>query len=157
MSEAYAGKSNEQIIEEQAADLQAKSSSTTSDSFNPRTTVTSEESNVNESGLESFPGAEVHVGRTGQTGGGTNPQTILPEEGGQESTQGESSARFEGLGGPEDKKRETLANNPGGYDARPRGIDEVPDRSKKETIPLTTGQELQPDQEATAQGRDLNP
>lgn len=29
-----------------------------------------------------FPGAEVHVGRTGQTGGGTNPQQIPVEEGG---------------------------------------------------------------------------
>lgn len=39
-----------------------------------------------------------------------------------------------------------LANNAGSYDTNPRGIDERPDRSKNETVPLTTGQELQPGQ-----------
>lgn len=156
MSEAFAGKSNEEIIAEQAASLQSKGSSSTGDNFQPRTTVTSEESGVNESGIEGFPGAEVKVGRTGMSGGGTNPQNIPPEEGGNESTQGESSARFEGLGGPEDKKREALANNPGGYDANPRGIDEVPDRSKKEAVPMTEGQQLEPDQEATARNTSIN-
>ncbi|PWN19982.1 hypothetical protein BCV69DRAFT_283507 [Microstroma glucosiphilum] len=154
MSEAYAGKSNEQIINEQAASLDSKSSSSTSDSFQPRTTVTSEESGVNESGLGEFPGAEVHVGRTGATGGGTSAQNIPPEEGGQDSTGGESSARFEGLGGPEDKKAQTLADAPGSYDANPRGIDETFDRSKKEPVPMTEGQQLEPDQEETAR---LNP
>lgn len=72
MSEAYAGKTNEQIIEENAAALGAKSSSRTGDDFQPRNTVLSEESGVNESGVEGFAGAEVNVGRTGQTGGGTN-------------------------------------------------------------------------------------
>ncbi|CAO1618385.1 unnamed protein product [Parajaminaea phylloscopi] len=154
MSDAYAGKSNEQIINENAAALESKSSSSTSDSFNPRNTVLSEQSGVNESGVEGFPGADVQVGRTGQTGGGTNPQWLSEAEGGAPGT-GEISSRFEGLGGPEDKKAATLAANPGGYDARPRGIDETPDRSKKETVPVTTGQELQPDQEATAQSHSV--
>lgn len=139
MSADYAGKSNAQIIDEQASSLASKSASQTGDSFNPRTTVLSEQSGLNESGIEDFPGAQVSVGRSGLSGGGTNPQNIPPEEGGQDSTGGESSARFEGLGGPEDKKREELANNPGGYDARPRGIDEPRDRSKDEVVPLTTG------------------
>ena len=66
----------------QFQDLDYKSDSRLKDSFNPKTTVTSEESGVNESGLGGFPGASVSVGRTGQTGGGTNPQNIPPEEGG---------------------------------------------------------------------------
>lgn len=140
MSEAYSGKSNAQIIEEQAASLGAKTSSQTGDNFNPRTTVLSEQSGLNESGVEDFPGAQVSVGRSGLSGGGTKPQNIPPEEGGNFSTGGESSSRFEGLGGPEDKKREELANNPGGYDARPRGIDEVPDRGKQEPVPMTERQ-----------------
>lgn len=137
MSADYAGKSNEQIIEEQAASLGAKSSSRTGDDFAPRTTVLSEQSGLNESGVEGFPGAQVSVGRSGLSGGGTNPQNIPPEEGGQESTGGESSARFEGLGGPEDKKREALANNPGGYDAKPRGVDQRRDPSNNEVAPRT--------------------
>lgn len=108
MSEAYAGKTDAQIIEENAADLNSKDNYQTKDSYNPRGTVTEEQSNVNEAGLEKFPGAEVSVGRSGMSGGGTNPQNIPPEEGGQgrSQTQGESSERFEGVGGPEDKKFE---------------------------------------------------
>ena len=108
MSEAYAGKSDEQIIAEQAGSLASKDNYQTSDSYNPRETVTSEESNVNESGVEEFAGAEVSVGRTGQTGGGTSAQNIPPEEGGLEGSQvqGETSDRFEGSGGVEDSRRE---------------------------------------------------
>lgn len=165
--------SDEQIINQQAASLASKDNYQTNDSYNPRNTVTSEESNVNESGVEGFAGAEVSIGRTGQTGGGTNAQIIPPEEGGLDSTtvQGESSDRFEGPGGVEESRREVrifasllylntiiqllppllqrLANNPGGYDTNPRGIDEKADTSKNETIPLTTGQELQPGQGLT--------
>lgn len=135
MSAEYQGKSNAQIIDEQAASLDSKTASSTKDSFQPRTTVLSEESGVNESGVQDFPGAQVAVGRTGLTGGGTNPQNIPTEEGGDDT----SSRRFEGLGGPEDKNVQTLADNPGGYDARPRGIDEPFDRSKKEPVPMTEG------------------
>lgn len=119
MSEAYAGKSDQDIIAEQAASMADKENPLTKSSYNPRNTVTSEESNINESGVEGFAGAEVSVGRTGQTGGGTSAQNIPPEEGGldRSQAQGESSDRFEGTGGVEDKRREALANNPGGYDS----------------------------------------
>lgn len=148
MSEAYSGMSDQDIIAQQAASMNSKEDYQTKDSYQPRNTVLSEESNVNEDAVSGFPGAEVSIGRTGQTGGGTNAQNIPPEEGGLDSsqTQGESSERFEGLGGPEDSKREALANNPGGFDADPRGIDQSYDRSKNEVIPITTGQELQPGQ-----------
>lgn len=113
---------------------------------------------MNESGLESFPGAEVSVGRTGQTGGGTNPQNIPPEEGGDDRSQrtGESSIRFEGTGGPEDKKFEALRDNPGGFDAKPRGIDQTRQGQLNEPVPRTEDQALEPDQERTAQGHSLN-
>lgn len=174
MSDAYAGKSDQVIIAEQAASLNSKENYQTNDRFQSRNTVTAEQSGVNEDGVEGFPGAQVSVGRSGMSGGGTNPQNIPPEEGGLERSQvqGESSARFEGLGGPEDKKYEvsdreeeeleddgalgadlgaaccvqTLANNPGSFDADPRGIDQPWDRSKKEAIPIKQGQELQPGQ-----------
>lgn len=108
MSDAYAGMSDEQIINEQAGSLASKDNYQTKDSYNPRNTVTSEESNVNESGVEEFAGAQVSVGRTGQTGGGTSAQNIPPEEGGLDTTtvQGESSDRFEGPGGVEESRRE---------------------------------------------------
>lgn len=108
MSEAYAGKSDEQIIQEQVNSLASKDNYQTKDSYNPRRTVNEEESNVNESGLEEFAGADVSIGRTGQTGGGTSAQNIPPEEGGMDRSQvqGESSDRFEGVGGAEDKRRE---------------------------------------------------
>lgn len=98
----------------QASSLDAKSSGQTSDSFNPRTTVLSEDSGLNESGVTDggFPGAQVQVGRGGMTGGGTNPQNIPPEEGGDDRAQrvGETSARFEGEGDLNDKRREVSAS-----------------------------------------------
>lgn len=148
MSESYAGMSDQDIIAQQAASMNSKENYQTKDAYQQRETVLSEQSNVNEDAVSDFPGAEVTIGRTGQTGGGTNAQNIPPEEGGldRSQAQGESSERFEGFGGPEDKKRQALANNPGGFDADPRGIDQSRDRSKNETIPITTGQELQPGQ-----------
>lgn len=90
MSEAYAGKSNKQIIEENAAALGVKSSSRTGDDFHPRKTVLSEQQDgVNKSGVDDFPGAEIHVGRTGQTGGGTNVSSQL-------LTYGRSDAKIHG-------------------------------------------------------------
>lgn len=108
MSDEYAGKSDEQIINEQAGSLASKDNYQSNESYNPRTTTNEETSNVNESGLDGFPGAEVSIGRTGQTGGGTNAQMIPPEEGGLDKSQvqGESSDRFEGPGGVEDSRRE---------------------------------------------------
>lgn len=155
MSQEYAGKSDKQIIEENFTDLDAKSKGPTGDSFNPRTTVLSEQSQLNESGVDKFPGAEVHHGRTGQTGSSLNSRQTLGEADGADPI-GENSDRYEGPGGPEDKKQQTLANNPGGYDAAPRGIDQVPDRSKAEAVPVTTGQELQPNQEETARSHGIN-
>ncbi|PWN45061.1 hypothetical protein IE81DRAFT_298185 [Ceraceosorus guamensis] len=154
MSEEYAGKSNEQIIQEQAASLSSKDSNFTKDKYNPRNTVLSEQSGVNESGLGEFPGADVQVGRTGQTGGGTNPQLIPPEEGGSSKAQslGQSSDQFESTaGGPEDAAYERLANNPGGFDAAPRGVDQIREPATgAEPVPRTEDQALEPDQEATA-------
>lgn len=142
----------------QAQDLDFKSDSRLKDSFNPKTTVTSEESGVNESGLDKFPGASVSVGRTGQTGGGTNPQNIPPEEGGDDRSQrtGESSIRFEGTGGPGDKKYQALRDNPGGFDAKPRGIDETRQAQLNEPVPQTEPQRLEADQEATARSHVIN-
>lgn len=71
---------------------------------------------VNESGISSFPGASVHVGRTGQTGGGTKAQIIPPEEGGDDRSQrpGTTSDAFEGegqFGGAEEKRFEVSRHN----------------------------------------------
>ncbi|KIS66276.1 uncharacterized protein UMAG_05276 [Mycosarcoma maydis] len=158
MSEAYAEKSDQQIIDEQFRDLDNKSDSRLKNSFNSKTTVTSEESGINESGLEHFPGASVSVGRTGQTGGGTNPQNIPPDEGGDDRSQrtGESSIRFEGTGGPEDKKFEALRDNPGGFDANPRGVYEARQPNFNEPVPQTEPQRLETDQEATARSHVIN-
>lgn len=69
----YSQKSSAQIIEEQAASLNAKEDRfNKSASYDTHNTTTSDESGVNESGLSEFPGAEVHVGRTGYSGGGDN-------------------------------------------------------------------------------------
>jgi hypothetical protein len=150
MSDAYEGKSDEQIIGEQAASLASKDNYQTKDSYNPKTTTSEEESNVNDSGLDEFPGAQVSIGRTGQTGGGTNAQIIPPEEGGLDKSQvqGESSDRFEGRGegGVEERRNDMLANNAGSYDSNARGIDEKYNKDGNEVVPLTTGQELQPGQ-----------
>ncbi|SPC61948.1 uncharacterized protein UHOD_08096 [Ustilago sp. UG-2017b] len=149
MSEAYAGKFDQQIIDEQARDLDFKSDNRLKDSFNPKTTVTSEESGVNEYGLEKFPGASVSVGRTGQTGGGANPQNIPPEEGGDDRSQriGESSIH---------KKYEALRDNPGGFDAKLRGIDEPHQAQLNEPVAQTEPQRLEADQEATARNHAIN-
>jgi hypothetical protein len=108
MADEYAGKSDEQIIAEQAGSLASKDNYQSGESYNPRSTQMSEESNINESGAEGFPGATFSIGRTGQTGGGTNAQNIPPEEGGLDKSQvqGESSDRFEGSGDADDKRRE---------------------------------------------------
>jgi len=106
MADEFRGKSNEQIAQEQEQDLQEKSLYTTPRTFNPAgdTNLDRESGQVggvNESGLESFPKArgirQVAVGRTGQTGGGANPQWIPPEEGGDENRRlGNPSTDFEG-------------------------------------------------------------
>jgi len=57
----------------EAVSLDSKSRSDRPEKFSDRDTVTSDESNVNESNLQEFEGVNVSTGRTGQNGGGTNP------------------------------------------------------------------------------------
>ncbi|KAH7924371.1 hypothetical protein BV22DRAFT_1013432 [Leucogyrophana mollusca] len=76
--------SNEDIIRQQATSLQDKSHYQSGTKFQPKSTATSDESGVNEAAVAEFPGASVHVGRTGQTGGGTSSQFIPPDEGGED-------------------------------------------------------------------------
>ncbi|KAH9833290.1 uncharacterized protein C8Q71DRAFT_725925 [Rhodofomes roseus] len=97
----YAGKSNEQIINEQAASLEEKSHYQHGARFHPGgATATSLESGVNESGVAGFPTAsgmeQVSVGRTGQTGGGTSDQWIPPREGGDHKTGEDRASAFGG-------------------------------------------------------------
>jgi hypothetical protein len=56
----------------EAVSLDSKSRSDRPEKFSDRDTVTSDESNVNESNLQEFEGVNVSTGRTGQNGGGTN-------------------------------------------------------------------------------------
>ena len=83
------------LAHRQAADLQNKSDYTQPAKFADRSTALSEDSNVNEAGVEGkFEGASVTTGRNGQTGGGTNSQLIPPEEGG-EGRAGTQSSIYE--------------------------------------------------------------
>lgn len=103
---------NKDIIAEQAASLDAKSDYTQADKFQTRSTVLSDDSNVNEDAVKDFPGASVATGRTGQTGGGTNSQLIPPEEGG-EGRAGTQSAIYEDpRGNKEDIKADIHRNDP---------------------------------------------
>lgn len=123
--------------------------------FNTKTTVTSEESGVNESGVEKeFPGASVHVGENGQTGGGDN-MIIPPEEGGDDhaETLGTRAQGFEGEGGPETSLAKEAQTNPGGVDVHEAGVDKPRHRSYNEPVPAgEPQQQLEPDQEAAAAG-----
>lgn len=94
-------------------------------------------------------------------GGGTNDQMIPPEEGGDSRSQrpGTTSGAFEGegqFGGQEEQLTERLRQNPGGFDAKPRGIDESRQSNMNEPVPRTTEQALEEDQEATARGHSYN-
>ncbi|EGN92505.1 hypothetical protein SERLA73DRAFT_190992 [Serpula lacrymans var. lacrymans S7.3] len=105
-------KSNEDIIREQASSLREKSDYKSHVRFQPTSTATSEESGVNESGVTGFPGADVRVGRMGQTGGGTNPQIIPPEEGG-EGKEGTMSDMYEStIGNKADIRAHVRETNP---------------------------------------------
>ncbi|GAA6019722.1 hypothetical protein JCM10207_009242 [Rhodosporidiobolus poonsookiae] len=87
----YSNKASAQIIDEQAASLNAKTRDNTWDTAR---TDLSDNSGVNESGLEGFPGASVEVGRTGYSGGGDN-MTIPVEHGGDPRTNGSRASAFE--------------------------------------------------------------
>ncbi|KAH9914942.1 uncharacterized protein B0H18DRAFT_886503 [Fomitopsis serialis] len=78
---AYAGKSNEQIINEQAASLEEKSHYQHGARFHPGgATSTSLKSGVNESGVEGFPTTsgmeQVSVGRRRERPGALNLEGI---------------------------------------------------------------------------------
>ncbi|BGP28084.1 hypothetical protein JCM10295v2_007071 [Rhodotorula toruloides] len=109
----YSQKSSAQIIEEQAASLNAKEDRfNKSASYDTHATTTSEESGVNESRLDEFPGAEVHVGRSGYTGGGDN-MGISVEHGGDPRTHGSHAADFDDLPAGEDRKSWLAKTQPG--------------------------------------------
>lgn len=131
----YSQKSSAQIIEEQAASLNAKEDRhNKSASYDTHNTTLSEESGVNESGLSEFPGAEVHVGRTGYTGGGDNmvrPLNVSPlslrradtgihfaqgipvEHGGDPRTDGSTAADFDDVPAGEDRNSWQAKTQPG--------------------------------------------
>ena len=80
---------------------------------------------------------------------------IPPEEGGDDRAQrpGTTSAAFEGegqFGGQQEQKTRRLAENPGGFDADPRGVDQPRRKEFNEKAPRTEDQALQEDQEGTA-------
>lgn len=138
----------QKIISEQAADLAAKEDYKSGKSFDKgKSTFTSEESGVNEHAVSGFEGASVSTGRTGQTGGGNNPQLIPPEEGG-EGRAGTSSAIYEDpRGGKADIQADIARNAPS------------QNRSRNDNVRQETGiagerppQELERDQEAAARG-----
>ncbi|BGO96157.1 hypothetical protein NBRC10512_006689 [Rhodotorula toruloides] len=109
----YSQKSSAQIIEEQAASLNAKEDRhNKSASYDTHNTTLSEESGVNESGLSEFPGAEVHVGRTGYTGGGDN-MGIPVEHGGDPRTDGSTAADFDDVPAGEDRNSWQAKTQPG--------------------------------------------
>lgn len=54
---------------------------------------------------------------------------------------------------PRSPAHQALSSNPGGFDAFPRGIDQHPVPEANDRIPVTSGQELQPNQEQTARER----
>ncbi|PWZ03593.1 hypothetical protein BCV70DRAFT_154517 [Testicularia cyperi] len=159
-ADEYTGKTNAQIIDEAAQSLGFKSDYRQSDKFAPRTTVLSEQSGVNESGISHLPGAAISAGRTGQTGGGSNPQSIPPDEGGDGRSQrtGESSLRFHGPpgSGAEEKKSEKLKTSPGGFDASPGDVNQPRHQQFNEPVPRTHKQTLEQDQEAGARSHSLN-
>ncbi|GAA6063320.1 hypothetical protein JCM10212_005488 [Sporobolomyces blumeae] len=112
---SYEGKSDKEIIEGSAVDLNLSKDK----DFDPtrsvaKRTALGDDTGVNESGLDKFPGASVETGRTGQTGGGTNPMNIAPEHGGSERTNGTSSDAFENVPAGEDKASYEAKTNPGG-------------------------------------------
>ncbi|GAA5825555.1 hypothetical protein JCM5353_002338 [Sporobolomyces roseus] len=98
-------KSNQQIIDESDAALNTSSDK----DFDPKRTTLSDESGVNESGLDKFEGASVEVGRTGQTGGGDN-MNIPVEQGGDARTNGSAAKEFDNVPAGETQQAKT---NPG--------------------------------------------
>ncbi|GEM11798.1 hypothetical protein Rt10032_c17g5815 [Rhodotorula toruloides] len=94
----YSQKSSAQIIEEQAASLNAKEDRfNKSASYDTHATTTSEESGVNESRLDEFPGAE----------------GISVEHGGDPRTHGSHAADFDDLPAGEDRKSWLAKTQPG--------------------------------------------
>ncbi|KAL7005947.1 hypothetical protein EMMF5_004488 [Cystobasidiomycetes sp. EMM_F5] len=105
--------SDKEIIAQNAQELENKSRWDRPEKFSDRDTAMSDESGISDSRVaSSFEGATFSTGRTGQTGGGENPQLIPPEEGG-EGRSGTSSAIYEDArGGKEDIKADIARNDP---------------------------------------------
>lgn len=140
----------------QAASLASKGTYKTKDKFQPRNTVTSDETGVNEAGVEGFPGAAVYTGQTGQTGGNDN-MIIPPEEGGDDhaETLGTRAHGFEGSfqGGPEDKLVLEAKQNPGAVDVHAEPVSKPRHATYNEAVPAgRPQQQLEADQEAAAAG-----
>ncbi|KDN43668.1 hypothetical protein K437DRAFT_248317 [Tilletiaria anomala UBC 951] len=143
------------------ASLASKGSQYIKDSFQSRTKVTSDESNVHEPELDEFLGASVSIGHTGQTGGGTNAKMIPSEEGGDVRSQrpGTGSDSFEGegrFGGQEERNNEKLVGNPGGFDEKPHEIDHKRHVQLNEPVPKTEDQHLDPEQAGTARSHTVH-
>ena len=135
------GKSDAQIVNEQEASLNAKSSQYSSEQFDSKQTDGSYESGgarglrsiaeiaVNESNLDEFSAPrgvpQTTYGRTGQTGGGENDQQIPPEEGGYDGTNGAGgrSNTYEGSAGDKYDQRDAMAKGMGTGSVSLRGDD----------------------------------
>ncbi|GAA5890559.1 hypothetical protein JCM6882_002962 [Rhodosporidiobolus microsporus] len=116
----YSNMSDAQIINEQAASLNAKSDSRNKAQFDTGRTELSDTTGVNETGLDEFPGATVEVGRTGYTGGGDNMR-IPPEHGGDPRTEGSRASAFEShIPAGEDEQSWQAKTQPGGMNTSGR-------------------------------------
>ncbi|CAD6565884.1 MAG: hypothetical protein CYPHOPRED_000083 [Cyphobasidiales sp. Tagirdzhanova-0007] len=106
---SFEGKSDQDIIAEQAASLDAKSRNPSL--FQSR--VDNTESGVTDGeNLNEFQGVQVTTGRTGQTGGGENPQLIPPEEGGEGTAGTMSNIYDDPRGGKSDIQADIARNDP---------------------------------------------
>ncbi|PWO00786.1 hypothetical protein FA09DRAFT_336189 [Tilletiopsis washingtonensis] len=132
MSAEYQGKSDEQIIQENAAALNNKTPYAQSS--------LSEDSGVNDRGIEGFAGASV-------TTSGEGRDIIPPSEGGDDRAGrvGTHADNFEGRGGPEESRVDNLAFNTGSYEAPGSA-----GKSSDDVVPRTEDQALEADQEGTA-------
>ncbi|BGP20817.1 hypothetical protein JCM10213_008148 [Rhodosporidiobolus nylandii] len=105
-----APKNDAQIIQENAASLNAKA---TASYKTPRSEL-SDTTGVTDTGLGEFRdySPNVEVGRTGRTGGGENMR-IPPEEGGDDRTEGTHVAEFDNVPAGEDAASWKAKTQPG--------------------------------------------
>ncbi|GAA5828591.1 hypothetical protein JCM11251_000867 [Rhodosporidiobolus azoricus] len=101
----YSNKSDAQIINEQAASLNAKSDSRNKAQFDTGRTEMSDTTGVNETGLDEFPGATVEI---------TNNSRIPVEQGGAPRTEGSRPSAFEShVPAGEDEQSWKMKTQPG--------------------------------------------